>query len=267
VYPGLVSAALIGVNIGPNLTYVGSLATLLRRRGLVDSTVTSAAPTLREFVTLCALTVPLCFVVAVLRCRCASLSLCFVVAVPRCRSTDAVVGLDARSRMVGMSAPRAVIWITEGTWAATVDAAAVLAPAERFDRVLLHVMDTGITEALHGAFGGLLGRGDRHRDQTDPVTNLAAIESARLLDAAQRRLGGTARRESRSGRVEREVVAACEGATLLVCARDGDRSRLGPHSLGPHTRFVVDHAPCAVLLSWPGQIPSLGSIPPPPPGH
>jgi len=66
VHPGLVSAAPIGVNIGPNLTYVGSPATLLRRRGLVDSTVTSAAPTLREFVTLGALTVPLCLVVAVL---------------------------------------------------------------------------------------------------------------------------------------------------------------------------------------------------------
>ncbi|HEX8929491.1 MAG TPA: universal stress protein, partial [Actinomycetota bacterium] len=43
-----------------------------------------------------------------------------------------------------------------------------------------------------------------------------------------------------------------------------DRSRLGPRSLGPATRFVVDHAPCQVLLLWPDEVPALGSIPPPP---
>ncbi len=34
--PGSVLAALIGVNLGPNLTYVGSLATLLWRRQLLQ---------------------------------------------------------------------------------------------------------------------------------------------------------------------------------------------------------------------------------------
>jgi len=52
---GAVLAALIGVNVGPNLTYVGSLATLLWRRVLhAEDTDVS----LREFVTLGALTVP-----------------------------------------------------------------------------------------------------------------------------------------------------------------------------------------------------------------
>jgi arsenical pump membrane protein len=50
---------LIGVNIGPNLTYVGSLATLLWRRVLAGE---NAAPTLTEFLRLGALTVPLCLV-------------------------------------------------------------------------------------------------------------------------------------------------------------------------------------------------------------
>jgi nucleotide-binding universal stress UspA family protein len=130
--------------------------------------------------------------------------------------------------------------------------------------VLLHVVDADITEALHGAFGGLLGRGGRDRDPGDAVASLADEESARLLAAAEARLGRRARHEVRVGRVEREVVAGCAGATLLVCARDGDHSRLGPRSLGPHTRFVVDHAPCAVLLIWPDETPDLDSIPPPP---
>jgi hypothetical protein len=49
-----------------------------------------------------------------------------------------------------------------------------------------------------------------------------------------------------------------------VLARDGDRSRLGPHSLGPAARFVVDHAPCRVLLVWPDEPPEVADIPPPP---
>ena len=49
------------------------------------------------------------------------------------------------------------------------------------------------------------------------------------------------------------MVAAIGDASLLVVARDGDRSRVGPHSLGRATRFVVDHAPCAVLLIWPDE--------------
>lgn len=161
-----------------------------------------------------------------------------------------------------MSPPRAVVWITEGTWAATADAAAGL--AETLDVVLLHVVDVEISEALHGAFGGLFGRHGQHEDPGGAVAEMAGAESEELLAAAADRLGRPARREVRSGRVEREVVAACDGASLLVCARDGDHSRLGPHSIGPRTRFVVDHAPCAVLLIWPDRAPDLDSIPPPP---
>jgi hypothetical protein len=64
--------------------------------------------------------------------------------------------------------------------------------------------------------------------------------------------------------VEREVVAACAGADLLVLARDGADDRLGPKSLGKHARFVVDHAPCQVLLVWAGQPPGADTLPPPP---
>ena len=165
-----------------------------------------------------------------------------------------------------MTPSTVVAWITEGTWQATVDAAArAAAGLDPVELVLLHVVDAEISEALHGAFGGLLGRGGRDRDPGDAVASLADAESAQLLAAAESRLGRPARREVRVGRVEREVVAGCVGATLLVCARDGDHSRLGPRSLGPHTRFVVDHAPCAVLLIWPDETPGLRSIPPPPP--
>jgi nucleotide-binding universal stress UspA family protein len=69
-------------------------------------------------------------------------------------------------------------------------------------------------------------------------------------------------RIERTGRVEREVVAAAENADLLVLARDGDRTHLGPRSLGPASRFIVDHAPCPVLLVWPEPAPGIATIPP-----
>jgi arsenical pump membrane protein len=61
--PGVVLAVLIGVNVGPNLTYVGSLATLLWRRILARN---NAEPQLGEFLRLGALTVPPVLVVSVL---------------------------------------------------------------------------------------------------------------------------------------------------------------------------------------------------------
>ena len=94
---------------------------------------------------------------------------------------------------------------------------------------------------------------------------MLARTQAALLDAAAARLGRPAERDARRGRLEREVVAACADADLLIVARDGDRTRLGPKSLGPATRFVLDHAPCRVLLVWPDEPPGLATLPPPPP--
>ena len=82
--------------------------------------------------------------------------------------------------------------------------------------------------------------------------------------AAAERLGRPCTQLERSGRIEREVVAAAEGADLLILARDGDRTHLGPRSLSPATRFVVDHAPCPVLLVWPETAPGIATIPPAP---
>jgi nucleotide-binding universal stress UspA family protein len=138
---------------------------------------------------------------------------------------------------------RVVVWVTEGTWAACVDAVAGMAAA---DITLLHVTDGDVAEAVHGAFGGLLGRGG-----PDPADRLDTTAAGQLLQTALDRLNRPAATEIRAGRVGHEVAAACADADLLVCARDGAHDRPGPRSLGKHTRFAVDHAPCAVLLIWP----------------
>lgn len=171
---------------------------------------------------------------------------------------------------------RVLLWLVEGTWQGCVYAARPLLPSDA-EVTLLHTAPIEVEEAAEGALAGLLGRGrpgpGRHPAQRiSALSEQAAVE---LLAAAQARLGRPARQQVRRGRVERLVVEAAGDADLLMVARDGDRSRLGPASLGPVTRFVVDHAPCAVLLVWPDQTPGLESIPPAPgpgppphpPGH
>jgi nucleotide-binding universal stress UspA family protein len=156
------------------------------------------------------------------------------------------------------------VWITEGTWPACVAAARAHTPPGA-DLVLLHVASPDLPAAAHGAFAGLLGRAHRERDPGAHLEHLAAASAAELLDAAAKRLDRPATTTSRRGRVEHEVIAAVQHTDLLILARDGDRTHPGPRSLRPPTRFVVDHAPCPVLLVWPEAAPEHPAPPPPPP--
>lgn len=159
---------------------------------------------------------------------------------------------------------RVVAWIVEGTWPAVIDAARSHAPVEA-EIVLLHVSDPGTPEMAHSSFAGLLGRSHRERDPGVRLERLGITSAADQLDAAARRLERPGTRTERVGRPEHEVVTAAAGADLLILARDGDQSRLGPKSLGRTSRFVLDHAPCPVLLVWPSATPGLTTLPPPPP--
>jgi nucleotide-binding universal stress UspA family protein len=150
---------------------------------------------------------------------------------------------------------RALVWILEGTWEALVDEAARhLRPDDRV--TLLYVVPADVVAAGSGIITHRLGR-----RPGEGVAALAEREARALLAAAQARLGREAAALVRQGRLEREVVQAARDADLLLVARDGDRSRLGPRSLAPATRFVVDHAPCTVLLAWPGAPPPGGPRP------
>jgi nucleotide-binding universal stress UspA family protein len=127
---------------------------------------------------------------------------------------------------------------------------------------LLHVTADEVPEAARGAYAGLLGRAGP--DPGARLAEMAAAAARDLLDAAADRLGRPGERLEIQGRPERAVVAASASADLLILARDGDRTRLGPKSLGKATRFVVDHAACPVLLVWPGFPPGVGTMPAPP---
>jgi nucleotide-binding universal stress UspA family protein len=159
---------------------------------------------------------------------------------------------------------RAVVWITEGTWEACVDQAAAFLPHDS-NVTLLHVAPSDVEEFAARGGASLFGRHPPPPPPGEPPLRAIADEEAQaLLADALARLARPAQTVSRRGRVEREVVAACAGADLLILARDGE-PRLGPKSLGKHTRFALDHAPCQVLLVWPAPPPGIETIPSPPP--
>ena len=142
-----------------------------------------------------------------------------------------------------------MVWINPAAaWESAVDAAAGLA----CDEVILLLVTGDVAE--QDAFNGLLGPAGN-----EPGEAFAGIEedqAAALFDEAEARIGRPVRRLWERGVPEHEVVAAAGAADMLVCVRDGARALPGPDSLGPVTRFVVDHALCRVLLVWPGERPS-----------
>jgi nucleotide-binding universal stress UspA family protein len=156
---------------------------------------------------------------------------------------------------------RVVVWIAENTWEGCVDRARAMLP-ENAEITLLHVASSDV-EAL-AAHGGarLLGR-HPPPPPGPPLRAIAEEEARALLEAAHGRLGRSAEIVARRGKIEREVLDACVDADLLVLARDGEW-RLEPKSIGPRARFVLDHAPCQVLLVWPEDPPSLDTIKLPP---
>jgi nucleotide-binding universal stress UspA family protein len=154
---------------------------------------------------------------------------------------------------------KAVIWIEESTWEACVDQARELLPSDA-DVRLVHVTPAEVEELASG--GGMLGRHPAPPPE-HAVRVLAAEEAHALLTAARERFARPARVESRRGHPERELLETCVDADLLIVARDGEL-RLGPKSLGRQMRFVVDHAPCRVMLGWPAAPPSLDTVRLPP---
>ena len=144
---------------------------------------------------------------------------------------------------------RALLWVTSQSWEAVVDAGRSVLPTET-EIVLLAIEPSDAEELAHGAAAGLLGRRPRHPPPHEAIHAAALRAGAEVIAAARERLGRPAEAIERAGRAEHEVVAAADGFDVLVVARDGDPRHPGPRSLGPATRFAVDHAPCAVLLVY-----------------
>jgi nucleotide-binding universal stress UspA family protein len=152
-----------------------------------------------------------------------------------------------------------IAWIEPGTWPAVVRAAGRRPPD---DSITLVAADDAGQSLPTGILEGLMGRG--HPQKHPEAATLTADAARGLLVQARESLGRPCQTQVLSGPTERVVTAAAESADWLIIARDGDRNRLGPRSLGRQARFIIDHAPCTVELIWPDGIPGLGTIPPAP---
>lgn len=117
---------------------------------------------------------------------------------------------------------------------------------------LLYVIDSG----PHGEMGrkreGLL----RPRQPTGPlherVRQAETVAAQDILEEGLRYIPG-AERIQREGRPEREIVlcaAEWRADLIVICPRSPafTEPKLGPKSVGHVARFVLDHAPCPVLL-------------------
>ena len=116
---------------------------------------------------------------------------------------------------------------------------------------LLYVIDSGPQEDLARQRERFL-RGPHPKPRRDQMREAEIASAQDILDEGLRYLPG-AELLQRSGRPEREIVqcAAKWNADLIViCPRSPHISEpaIGPKSIGHVARFVLDHAPCPVLL-------------------
>lgn len=117
---------------------------------------------------------------------------------------------------------------------------------------VLYVTDTGPhgeIERQRERFPGHPPLPPMRREQMQRADVAAAQD---ILDEGVRYLPG-AEKLQRSGRPEHEIVLCASewrSDLIVICPRSPHRSEpaLGPRSVGHVARFVLDHAPCPVLL-------------------
>jgi nucleotide-binding universal stress UspA family protein len=134
-------------------------------------------------------------------------------------------------------------------------ATAMLSTSEPLTVGLLYVIDAGPREGIGRIHERFLRRPGLPAIRERQVQETEAGSAHDVLDEALRHLPG-AEPLLRQGRPEREIVnAAAEWRADLVImearAEYGGKPSIGPKSVGHVARFVLDHAPCPVLLMRP----------------
>ena len=94
-----------------------------------------------------------------------------------------------------------------------------------------------------------------HPPREEEMSEAERASAQEILDEGRRYLAGAETLE-REGRPELEIVnvaAEWRADLVVLCSRATYRERreVGPKSVGHVARFVVDHAPCPVLLLRP----------------
>ncbi len=151
-----------------------------------------------------------------------------------------------------------VLCCLDGTNTGQISAAVKsMLPADQLTLSLIYVVDSGPhgeIERSRERFLRPAGLDPRRREEMRNAETNAAQD---ILEEGIRSLPG-AQQVQRTGRPEREIVnfaAEWHADLIVICPRSplGGEPTMGPKSVGHTARFVLDHAPCPVLLARPMQ--------------
>jgi nucleotide-binding universal stress UspA family protein len=133
------------------------------------------------------------------------------------------------------------------------NAVATMLRADALTIGLIYVTDTGPHAGLERQRERFLRPPGLPPERREQIREAEIASAQDILDEAERAFAG-AERLHRTGRPEREIVnaaAAWDADLILICPRSvyGKEPAIGPKSVGHVARFVLDHAPCPVLLA------------------
>ena len=117
---------------------------------------------------------------------------------------------------------------------------------------ILYVIDTGPRKDIEHTRERFLRRPGPPRSREDEMEQAELAAAQDVLDEGLRYIPN-AETLRRQGRPEREIVnvaAEWQADLVIICPRGeyGGKPTIGPKSVGHVARFVLDHAPCPVLL-------------------
>lgn len=135
------------------------------------------------------------------------------------------------------------------------DAVKRMLPANQLTLGLIYVIDSGPHGELERQRERFLRSSSLNPRRNEQMQNAENSAARDILEEGTRSLPG-AERIQKMGRPEREIVS-CAGEwhadLIVICPRSplGGGPTMGPKSVGHVARFVLDHAPCPVLLVRP----------------
>ena len=117
---------------------------------------------------------------------------------------------------------------------------------------VLYVIDTGPRKDIEHTRERFLRRPGPPRSREDEMEQAELAAAQDVLSEGLRYIAN-AETFRRQGRPEREIVnvaAEWQADLVIICPRGeyGGKPTIGPKSVGHVARFVLDHAPCPVLL-------------------
>ncbi len=124
---------------------------------------------------------------------------------------------------------------------------------------LIYVIDSGPHGELERQRERFLRTPALNPRRNEQMQNAESSAAQDILEEGTLSLPG-AERTQKTGRPEREIVNYAlewHADLIVICPRSplGGGPTMGPKSVGHVARFVLDHAPCPVLLVRPASIP------------